>query len=195
MRKLKIMTKKQKIVTSIVSLVVIGAIVIGTKFLLKENKPSIFLKQEVFVIEYGNRFTSKVESYITADKEVLEKTKISFDYFKGKAETGQQYLSVGTYDATAKYKNEKFRFTVEIKDTTPPEFKDFKDKIEVEHNYDPSKLASQFSYKDLSEVEVTVDSSNVDFSKAGEYLASVTLEDKYKNKTSREFTVVVVYKD
>lgn len=162
------------------------------------NEPKIKAKKDTFVYEFGESYSYNKKDYIKADKDVLSKTKItingkSIDTPHSSFATEEDYLkyyAVGKYKGVAKYKDEEVKFTVEIKDTTKPEFIEFKEKIEVDREYD-GDLIDQFKAKDLSEVKIKVNTKEVDFSKAGEYKAKVIATDSSKNKRTKEFIVVV----
>lgn len=197
--KLKAMSKQQKMMASIGVLVIAVALVVGSVFLLKDTKPSIELKKDVFVFEYGTRYSDKKSDYINADEDVLQKTKITIngkDISKQPQPESENAFrkdyAIGKYEAIAEYKDEKLKFTIEIKDTIAPEFVDFKDRVEIPRDTDAEKLKLFFTTNDVSlESELTIDSSKVDFSKAGEYTAKATIEDPSKNKTTKAFSVVV----
>lgn len=169
---------------------IVGIVTIGTVLILnmQPTNPNITLLKEEFVVEYGTPVSAIPKDYIDAEDKVLEETKIVVS--KVRHEENKDYEKVGTYQATATYKNEELTFKIVVKDTTKPVFKDFKEKVEVPREY-TGDLVKEFTAEDLSEVTITVDTKEVDFSKAGEYKANVTATDKYKNKATKEFTVVV----
>lgn len=179
---------------------IVGIVIMLAIFVfMNGNKTSMELKKENFIVEYGEQYSTKASDYIKADNDVLEDVVIKVENKHAKeCPAGSQCAEflitdvyrVGTYKATATYKKEKLEFTIEIKDTTKPVFKDFKEKVEVPREY-TGDLSKEYTAEDLSEVTITVDTKEVDFNKAGEYKAKVTATDKNKNKTTKEFTVVV----
>lgn len=54
------------------------------------------------------------------------------------------------------------------------------------------KIIAEFQANDLSEVKITVDDSQVDYSKVGTYKAIVKATDKYNNEATRELTFEIV---
>lgn len=212
MKKLKELNRKQKGILGVVGVVVIVAVVVITMLLTKPADKKIVtkeyhkieLKQKNFVIEFGDEYSLQASDYIKASKEVLKDTKIEVknennrDCPKG-AECDEYRIidvyKVGEYKATATYKKEKLKFTIEIKDTTVPTFETFTDKVEVEQGGDANGVISSFVPKDLSSVKIDLDVKAVDFNKPGEYKAAVTATDAYGNKTAKEFVIVVKEKD
>ncbi|MDF9825191.1 putative membrane protein YgcG [Breznakia sp. PF5-3] len=205
MEKIRNLNTKQKIITGVSTVIVIALIVVGVVMTTQSNEPSIEMKKNEFTVEYGETLELPAKNYVKADKEVLDKTEITVDTKNVKLEDHEVTtkisdkddkslyligLPVGKYAAKAKYEDETLDFKIIVKDTKRPEFIDFKDKIEVDRAYS-GDLSKQFQAKDLSEVAITVDVKNVDFSKAGEYKAKVTATDVHKNKTTKEFTVLV----
>lgn len=167
------------------------------------NDPSIELKKDNFVIEFGEEYSLNADEYIKADKEILKDTVIKVENENSRecpddAECDDYRIidvyQVGKYDATATYKDEELKFTIEIKDTTPPEFEDFVDKIEIELN-STDDLNIKFEATDLSEVTIVVDMEKVDTTKTGEYKTTVTAKDTYKNETVKDITIVVKEKE
>lgn len=170
-----------------------------TLFACGGSEPKIELKKETFVYEYGEQYSFDAKEYIKADKKVLKDTKIEIQNKNVKvcpkdAECDAFVLTdvyqVGKYKGTATYQDEKLEFIVEIKDTTKPTFEDFQDKVEVAKYFD-GDLVTNFKATDLSEVVVTVDTKDVDFSTSGDYKAKAIATDKYKNKITKEFTIIV----
>lgn len=177
-----------------VKLMIIGLLAMTVVACGSSDKTSIELKKKEFVIEYGNIASEDAKDYVKADKDVLKETGISFKdvKYEEREEDGKEikYLEVGTYKANAVYKDETLDFKIVVKDTTAPEFVDFKDKIEIEQE-STEDLSTKFTATDLSDVTITVDTEKVDLTKVGEYKTTVTAKDKYDNETTKDLTIVV----
>lgn len=102
-------------------------------------------------------------------------------------------VAVGSYTMKIEYDEEQepIQLVVEIKDTTAPEFVDFKDEIKIEQNARDVELKDYFKAKDLSEVTIAV-KGEVDLTKTGTYEVTVIAADEYDNKAEKAAKVVVV---
>lgn len=171
---------------------------------------SFKLKKDLFKVEYGKELSLKAITYVDADKEILNKVKISVDIKKAKEcsiitdSQGEQIsisgLSVGTYEAKAKYKNEEKKFKIKVADTIKPKFKDFMKEIKVEQNAENVDFTKYFSATDKvgkEEIPATikVSSKKVDLANLGTYEIKVSATDTNKNKTSKTCKVSVVTKE
>lgn len=201
LNKIKGLSKKNKIVAGVSSVIIVVVIITGVVMLTNKSADKVELTKDVFIFEYGEQVDLGTIDLLKSDDEELISESVYV--LKINNEKGKDYPAVGTYkgrvvydkDWTKKsassYKGNKyFNFEVKVKDTKAPTFEDFKDKVEVVKKFE-GDLASNFKAKDLSEVKITVDVKGVDFNVAGEYKAKVTATDKYKNKTTKEFTIVV----
>lgn len=102
-------------------------------------------------------------------------------------------IAIGEYIMEIEYKKDAdpLKVKVEIKDTTAPEFVDFKDEIKIEQNAQDVELKDYFKAKDLSKVTITVE-GKADLSKTGEYEVTVIAADEYENKTEKNAKIFVV---
>ena len=169
----------------------------------KEEKME--LKKEAFTFELESEIIfNKKDILKTEDKKVLDETKLSITIDEEIAveneivveEDGNgsvlsiSNLPVGEYKGVVEYEKEKAEFKVLVEDTTAPEFKDFKEKVEIELN-STEDISAKFVIDDFSSTKITVDMKNVDLTKVGEYKTTVTAEDEYKNKTEKDIVIVV----
>ncbi|MDQ0363100.1 immunoglobulin-like domain-containing protein [Breznakia pachnodae] len=197
-QKFQDLTTVYKVITIIVSLSVIAAVTFAVYTAVTPNN-KLKLKEESFVFEYGYSYSYEKSYYIDADKEILDKitVKINGEDIDNPATydlSEEQWLDiydVGTYKGVATYEDEKVEFLVEIKDTTKPEFISFNKEITVKVNDEKVEFESYFYAGDLSDVTLSVDTSDVDLSKAGSYEITVVAEDEYGNKTEKTATVIV----
>lgn len=130
--------------------IVVIIILIAAYLSLQTPQPQLTILKETFVVELGDTISTDPKTYVTADSEILKETEIGIKLPKVDS------IPVGTYTGIATYKDEQLKFTVEVKDTTAPEFVDFKNKIEVEQD-STEDLSTKFTATDLSDVTITVD--------------------------------------
>ncbi|NBK96626.1 MAG: CHAP domain-containing protein [Erysipelotrichia bacterium] len=190
MKKLLEQYGKKKVYTGIsIVFALLVAITAGTVYAINMNKDKLTLKKDTFVVEYGKAVSNKAEDYAEAEKEVLKNTKVEI---KAKNEKDKDYLAVGKYEGTVSYKDEKHTFKVEVKDTTAPTFKDFKEEIKIEQNAENVDYVKYFDASDLSKVELTVNSDKVKLDTIGTYEVEVTAKDAYDNKTTKKAKIEIV---
>jgi len=188
------MKKKKIIIGILIAVILILSVII---FIIL-SKPKIELKHENYVFEFGES-VSAVPSYylkngnktndlnnykliLNNKLEIKDKKILSKD---------EKYLMVGKYDLSIKYKKETKSFSIEVKDTKKPEFKEAPEKITLEQNSKNVDLTKFFDAEDLSEVKLSI-SGNYDISKLGNYELKVIATDKYDNKREIKFTLEVI---
>lgn len=165
------------------------------------SQSALKVKKDAFTYEYGEVLKIKTSTYIDADKDVLEKTSIDVDIKKSKEASkikdkkgnviSISNLDLGTYTATAKYKEDKVDFTIEVKDTTKPVFVESNKEIIKIEKGSSEDLTAYFAATDLFDVTITVDTSKVDFNVPGIYEAKAIAKDKNKNKATKKFKIEV----
>ena len=150
------------------------------------TKEKMELKNNSFTVEYGNVISDKAEDYLKNSEEFLKNIKVEN---LPKNEKDKEYPSVGEYEIILKNDNQKEVVKVSVKDTIAPEFKDLKEKYEIEYG---SKMnIKQFSVTDLSKTEISLDDSKVNYKKSGTYKAIVTAKDESNNEVKKEITITV----
>ena len=160
-------------------------------FISKGN--SLKLKDSSFIFEFGDKVPFKVDYYLKNKKEkILTNSKIKFknEYLVDTSNDeikslDAKYLNVGTYELYIEYHDEKVYFNIEVKDTTKPEFKDFKDTIIIEQNALDVDLSKFYEATDLSNTTILVE-SDFDVSKVGEYKALIKATDYFGNTLDEE---------
>lgn len=178
------------IIVCLISFIVIGSII----FVLTRDK--IVLAKETYTLEYGESISLKAEDYVDkdkTDKDVISKIKVSSDEKKN----DKEYASLGTHTVTLKYEDETHKVKVTVKDTTKPEFDKSVEEIQITRDCNPdeakvSEILSQFNATDLQEVTLTFNDDKVDYTKEGDYKATVKAEDASKNKSEKELNVKIV---
>lgn len=157
------------------------------------NKVEIKLKKESFTFEYGETIPTKADDYLAkdTDKSIVKDTIITIDGL----EKEEDVIDVGSYKATASYKNVQKEFTVTVEDTVSPEFIDFKDTLKTTVGNADFDVASNYEAvdpvgKDKIPATISVD-GNVDVKKAGSYKVTITAKDKNNNSVSKDVTIIV----
>ena len=150
------------------------------------TKEKMELKNNSFTVEYGNVISDKAEDYLKNDADFLKNIKVEN---LPKNEKDKEYPSVGEYEIILKNDNQEEVVKVSVKDTVAPEFKDLKEKYEIEYG---SKIdLKQFSATDLSKTEITLDDSKVNYKKSGTYKATVIAKDSSNNETKKDINIIV----
>lgn len=150
------------------------------------TKEKMELKNNSFTIEYGKSISNKAEDYLNNKADFLKNVKIEN---LPQNESDKDYPSIGDYEVILKVDDQEEVVMVSVKDTVAPEFKNLKEKYEVEYG---TKIDSkQFSATDLSKTEIMVDDSKVNYKKSGTYKAIVTAKDESNNEVKKEITITV----
>ena len=190
--------KRKNIIMIIILLVILASGI--CIFISKGN--SLKLKDSSFIFEFGDKVPFKVDYYLKNKKEkILTNSKIKFknEYLVDTSNDeikslDAKYLNVGTYELYIEYKDKKVYFNIEVKDTTKPEFKDFKDTIIIEQNALDVDLSKFYEATDLSNTTILVE-SDFDVSKVGEYKALIKATDYFGNTEEKESTIKVISHD
>lgn len=194
--------KTRNIVIGVTGIVVLA----GIFGLTKLNQTNLHVQSKEKVIELGEKVSLNPKEFLTKDtpKKVLKEVSVKSDLktdtdkytFDKETELvtskDKDFLDVGKYDVELSLDKEKAKVNLEVKDTTPPEFKDFKEEIKIEQNAENVKLEDYFKADDLSETTIKVEDKGLDVSKVGSYEINVIATDKYDNKEEKESKVTVV---
>lgn len=181
-------------------------VLIGIFGLTQLNQTKLHVQSKEKVIELGDTVSLSAKEFLKKDtpkkvlKEVSVKSELKTDsekYTYDKEEEtvtskDKDFLDVGKYEVELSLDKEKETLNLEVKDTTPPKFKDFKEEIKIEQNAENVKLEDYFKADDLSEVTIKVEDKGLDVSKVGSYEINVIATDKYDNKEEKESKVTVV---
>ncbi|WP_455683197.1 hypothetical protein [Thomasclavelia sp.] len=199
---------KKRVIIILVIVILVGL----TVYLFMDSKRELLIvKDDLIIIEYGQSISTDPKDYLniselnTSDKDdVLKNTKLKsnvkneievIDNADGtKSERDKGYAAVGTYKIVLKYKNETKRVKVVVRDTTKPELI-VPENVELLlgtdiKNYDFKKLIQASDLADLN--DYIIDTSLVDINKIGEYSVKVSIEDINKNKSEKEFKVIII---
>ena len=205
--KKKLSKKKRNIIIIAAIVVAILLIVLGW-FLVERNANKWDIKQSEIVIEYGKKYEPKLDELIDISKYPNvsdENTKLEFSI---QNEPEKEYPAIGTYDIDVKHKiqyklfglalfsvDDKKTVKISIKDTTIPVFAEegFNPKeIEVYKDDKIENIKDKFKATDLSELDLSLYDSNVNYAAAGEYEAKIVAKDKSNNVAELEIKIKVI---
>ena len=185
------MTKKNKAliklsITMISILLSIAAMI--TSFLFLNQKEINFVDQ--LTVEFGNSIPMKPKEYLQEKVSSKIISDIKLKIINDTKIDNESYQPIGNYIVSLSYKNQQKNVKVSVVDTTNPEFKEFKEKIEITAGASID-VKNSFQANDLSDVKIEVDDSNVDYNTTGEYQINIKAIDAYGNITSKQSSVVV----
>ena len=210
MRIKKFNTKKKKI---IVGSIILGVVIIaiGAIYALTRSQEVLKLKKEEVIVEYGQAISTDPKDYLNFDEvdskkktEILKNTKLKSNISNeveiitnedgSTSEKDKGYAKVGNYEITLTYKKESKTVKIKVKDTVAPELT-VPERVEIVQGTDLSTydFKSLMMATDLAQLsDYTIDTAMIDVNVPGEYSAKVSIEDASKNKTEKEFRVIVV---
>lgn len=183
--------KRKKIIISIGTIGIV-AIGIGGYMFLTQN--DLVLKDKEMVIEYGQPLSSNALDYLNVDKSNKDAVNLAEIDFSGvKLAENKKYPSLGEHTIVIKSNDESHKVLISVKDTTKPAFKDFKEEVEFVRDCKVSaeEFSKMFTADDLDTTTVTVDDSKVDYTKEGEYVATVKAIDGSKNEVTQDIKVKI----
>ena len=146
-------------------------------------------------VEYGTPISTEVAQYLSEDIDKEDKAKIlaeaKVEILEDKKVEGKDYQQIGEYTVKVTYDDEVSEVKVTVSDTVKPVFKDLKKEVSYVKDCKPSieDFSKQFKAEDLDKVTITVDDSQVDYTKEGSYKATVTATDESGNAETKEVTV------
>lgn len=201
---------KFKEIKIIVSILIVLILAIGA-FLLTRPKEALKLKKEEMIIEYGQAISTDPKDYLNFDEvdskkktEILKNTKLKSNISNeveiitnedgSTSEKDKGYAKVGNYEITLTYKKESKTVKIKVKDTVAPELT-VPERVEIVQGTDLSTydFKSLMMATDLAQLsDYTIDTAMIDVNVPGEYSAKVSIEDTSKNKTEKEFRIIVV---
>lgn len=186
--KKKSLSKKTKITISIVSIVIVLAIIISSCFIW-QNSQAIKLIANTKTIEYG-------ESYIPNLKDFVEEKNIKNYSIDGNIpnEEGKEYPAIGEYKLIVKKNKESQEVVLKVKDTVAPAFaEDIVTTISTVVNTPLDDVTDQYKDKvtDLDDIKVTVNGANINYGVVGEYKSELIATDESGNTSKKQITVTV----
>ena len=213
----KKLSKKAKIaIISVVAVIVFLVTIVLGWYFYTTYANSINILNDTVSVEYGEEYIPSVEDFVELTEAItLDNTYIEYELEYKEVldeETGEiietyTYPEVGEYDITV-YHSFDFKllgltvFTsiisneaeIVVEDTTAPEFQE---EVATEittyqdMEIDADTLAEKFDVYDLSEVELIIDDSLIDYETVGEYETTVCAKDIYNNSTTINVVVKV----
>ena len=203
-------TKTKKITAICIAVALVITCAGGIIYSLNKT-PSLVLKKEKIIIEYGKPFNPDFKTLVntkdlneedihylqhnTKIKSNLEnevETVINPDGTTSEKDRG--FAKVGDYKITLTYQNEVVTVKVKVKDTVSPEL-NVPDNIEIIQGTDLTTFdfKSLITATDLAQLnDIIIDYSAIDTNTLGEYKVKASVKDVNKNKTEKEFKVTVI---
>ena len=186
--KKKSLSKKSKVIISIVSIVIVLAIIISSCFIW-QNSQAIKLIANTKTIEYGEIYTPNLKDFV-------EEKNIKNYSIDGNIpnEEGKEYPAIGEYKLTVKKNKKSEEVTIKVKDTVAPTFaEDIVTTISTTLNTPLDDVTAQYKDKvtDLDDIKVTVNGANVNYGVVGEYKSELIATDESGNTSKKQITVTV----
>ena len=194
------MSKKKKIIIySIISLLILGAIlfILCSHFLVEKEEPIFngFTFREVTKLNYGDfNLGDFVEEVTCGEKCFFDGKELEYK-ITNVENLGTQKITV---NITYQGKSYEETFEVEVTDEITPVITLSSEEIEIEQNSDFNAESYIVSVTDNYD-ELTIDNvqieSNVNTKEVGDYTVTYTLNDRSENKTSSSLIVHVTKKE
>lgn len=200
-------TRKRK-AAAIVSVVIIGSF--STVIYMHNDIPKLELKKQTITVEYGTAYNPKLDDLVKTegmnqkDKNyIIENTHIKSNL---KNETEQiinedgtvsekdkGYAAVGDYELILHCNKQVETVKIKVCDTIKPQL-NVPETIEIVQGTDLATFdfKAYITAEDLAKLnEIEIDYSSTDTSVCGEYTAKAAVEDINKNRTEKDFKIVV----
>ena len=185
--------KKRVFISFIILLLIVLIFSVIYLIYIEKRDSKISLKKEYINVEYGNTYSPNIDELIDLSKyNFINKENIRIEN-NIQNENEKDYPAVGEYEINVYYKNKCLKQNIKVIDTIKPELS-IKDNIEIPFNTDLNSynFKELVNVADLSQVkDCYFDFSNVNPDVSGEYIAKVSVEDIYSNKTEKEFKIIV----
>ena len=185
----KKLSKKSKVIISIVSIVIVLAIIISSCFIW-QNTQAIKLIANTKTIEYGESYTPNLKDFVE-EKKLNDKYSIDGNIPN---EMGKEYPAIGEYKLIVKKNKESQEVVLKVKDTVAPAFaEDIVTTISTTLNTPLDDVTAQYKDKvtDLDDVKITVNGANINYGVVGEYKSELIATDESGNTSKKQITVVV----
>lgn len=201
--------KKKIIMGGCILFIVVMLIIIF--ILVKPGSKLLILKRNVITVEYGQPISTDPKDYLNLNdldrkrkKDILKNIRFKSN-INNEVETvtnpdgtisekDKGYAAVGDYTITLSYKGEIETIKVRVKDTIAPELT-VPERVEITQGtdlaaYDFKSLMTAADLALMSDFIFDISSVNVNL--PGEYMARVSIEDANKNKTEKEFKIIII---
>lgn len=183
--------KKKRLILSIGAL---GIVTIGISGYMFFTQKDLVLKDKEIVIEYGQPLSSNALDYLNVDESNKDAVNLAEIDFSGvKLAENKKYPCLGEHTVVIKSNDESHKVLISVKDTTKPKFKDFKTEVEFVRDCKPTaeEFSKMFLADDVDTTTISVNDSKVDYSKEGEYTATVKAIDGSKNEVTQDIKVKI----
>lgn len=195
MDKIKNLSLTKKV---LIGVILLAVVISGIYFLTQEKEiPFVLQTDKDLVVEYGETADISFESLINIKdyskeelKEIKKSTKITHNITN---EEEKEYPAIGKYKVKLKYNNKTLTKNVIVKDTVKPVFNETNE-ISITQDTENYDYASQIQATDLSAVELSFDTSKIDFSKTGDYELTAVAKDASGNSETKVITVHITQK-
>lgn len=144
------------------------------------------LKNKELTVEYGEIVSSDLKTYLENSDEYMKNSTMTGI---PENEEGKEYPAVGEYTLKISHGNTNQEVTIKVEDTKAPTFTDGITKVTVDNGEKIDK--KKFTATDLSDVTITVEDAQIDYTKSGNYKVKVTATDEYQNKAQKEIDLTV----
>ncbi len=187
------MKKKYKLMIGMLFLIGITILLVLVNVKIKQEEVAQeveinIIKDEV-ILEYGTHHSLQVKDYVNTKGDVKE-SELHLDTSKLEYELDKRYLKIGTHTIVVEYNDEKYSIKIVIEDKKAPSFISFQNEVEIENGF-TGDISQYFKAEDLQVVSIQVDTSQVDFTKAGSYVVDVIASDASGNQAVKQATIIV----
>ncbi len=184
----KKLSKKSKVIISVVSILIVLAIIISSCFIW-QNSQAIKLIANTKTIEYGEIYTPNLKDFV-------EEKNIKNYSIDGNIpnEEGKEYPEIGEYKLIVKKNKQGQEVVLKVKDTVAPAFaEDIVTTISTVVNTPLDDVTDQYKDKvtDLDDIKVTVNGANINYGVVGEYKSELIATDESGNTSKKQITVTV----
>lgn len=203
-------SKKKRIIVGCVTGVIALGCGAGIVYATRETTPNLKLNKEKWIIEYGDSFNPDFNTLVNTkdlnkdeknhlQKNIKIKSNIENDFETIINEDGSTkekdrgFAKVGDYKVDLIYEDEIKTIKIIVKDSKAPEVT-VPETVEVLQGTDLATFdfKSLINATDLAQLnDIQIDYSTVDINTPGEYAVKASVEDVNKNKTEKEFKVIV----
>lgn len=176
----------------LILVVVVLLVVSGVFIFMNTNK--VTLKSDTFNFEYGDVINfDDLQILDTNDVEILDT--LIIDLSNVELVENESYPKVGKYNVSLNYKeafmDKSKDINIVISDMTKPKFIEYPEDIKIMANDEDHNFSTYFVVEDLSEFELKIDTTAINFAKAGQYDAKAIAIDIYGNQSTHEFHVLI----
>lgn len=169
-------------------ILLISIIVVITTIIILNNKIELELKDNKTIkVEYGNDCKLTFEDLINIKdlpqnklSTIKKETKITNNFKK----------EIGEYEVIITYKKQTLKKKIKVTDTTPPTFNETNE-ITIQEGTKDYDFNTKIKATDLTNVNITYDTSTLDINKPGNYIIKAIAIDTSNNQTTKDIKVII----